>query len=187
MHRVDITGANEDDFRSWLGFIESRIRLLIAGLESPVAGVRAYPFAKLFRGDAEGKFISSFFIALRFADSSRRVDLGPLVSDFLAIVNSYEGRAEGMDLIMYLKSKQTLPSYVFADEEANDDVEHLEKALSKDAAADTSKENVDGQAETQPKLDEAETPIKRKMSDELLGESPSSAMDVSPLKRTRMG
>ncbi len=119
-------GTNEEEFRSWFGLCESRMKLLIVGLESPIDGVQAYPYAKFFhRREKKGmedeiddwniKYVTSHFIALRFAHTSKRVDLGPLVMDYLKVVNSFEGRTPGMDLTMCIVSKADLPSYVFAD------------------------------------------------------------------------
>ena len=36
----------EEDHQAWYGICESRLRLLIAGLESPTLGTFAYPYAK---------------------------------------------------------------------------------------------------------------------------------------------
>jgi poly(A) polymerase Pap1 len=102
------------------------MRLLILGLESPVDGVQAYPYAKFFhrreKKDVEGgndveniKYVTSHFVGVRFAHTAKRVDLGPLVMDFLQVVNSFEGRSSGMDLTMHIILKKDLPSYVFAD------------------------------------------------------------------------
>jgi len=124
--QVDIIGPNEAEFRSWFGLCESRMRLLIVGLESPIDGVQAYPYAKFFhRREKKGmeggidnkniKYVTSHFVALRFAHTAKRVDLGPLVLDFLQMVNSFEGRTSGMDLMMHIVSKKDLPPYVFAD------------------------------------------------------------------------
>ena len=119
-------GNSEDEFRSWFGLCESRMRLLFVGLESTIDGVRAYPYAKFFHrreknvmeggiDDENVKYVTSHFVALRFAHTSKRVDLGPLVLDFLQVVNSFEGRTSGMDLTMHIVSKKNLPPYVFAD------------------------------------------------------------------------
>lgn len=124
--QVDVIGTNEEEFRSWFGLCESRMKLLIVGLESPIDGVQAYPHAKFFhRREKKGmeggiddeniKYVTSHFVALRFAHTAKRVDLGPLVMDFLQVVNSFEGRKSGMDLAMCIVSKKDLPSYVFAD------------------------------------------------------------------------
>ncbi|KAL3816428.1 hypothetical protein ACHAXA_007364, partial [Cyclostephanos tholiformis] len=123
---VDITGNNEDEFRYWFGLCESRMRLLIVGLESPIDGVQAYPYAKFFHrrekkgmeGGIDGenvKCVTSYFVALRFAHTAKRIDLGPLVRDFLQMVNSVEGRTSSMDLAMHIVAKNDLPPYVFAD------------------------------------------------------------------------
>lgn len=118
--QVDITANNENDFRSWFGLCESRMRTLIAGLESPSAGVWAWPFAKFFHrrgGSSDEKYVASFFIALRFAN---RPVLGPLVTNYLEKVNSWVGRGEGMELTTNLVLKKNLPLFVFEDDEAKD-------------------------------------------------------------------
>jgi poly(A) polymerase Pap1 len=115
---------SEDEFRSWFGLCESRMRLLIVGLESD--GVHAYPYAKFFHrreknvtesriDDEHAKYVTSHFVALRFTHTAKKVDLGPLVLDFLQVVNSFEGRTPGMDLAMRIVSKLDLPPYVFSD------------------------------------------------------------------------
>jgi poly(A) polymerase Pap1 len=102
------------------------MRLLIVGLESPIDGVQAYPYAKFFHrrekkgmeGGIDGenvKCVTSYFVALRFAHTAKRIDLGPLVRDFLQMVNSVEGRTSSMDLAMHIVAKNDLPPYVFAD------------------------------------------------------------------------
>merc|ERR1712029_111568 len=80
------------------------------------AGVRAYPFARFFhRKETNGSYVASFFVGLRFAYSLRRkIDLGPLVADYLQIINAWEGRGPGMDLTIHLVLKKNLPSFVFA-------------------------------------------------------------------------
>jgi poly(A) polymerase Pap1 len=58
-------------------------------------------------------YVTSHFVALRFAHTAKRADLGPLVMDFLQVVNSFEGRTSGMDLTMSLISRKDLPEFVF--------------------------------------------------------------------------
>ena len=116
--QVNIIGINEDVFLPWFGLCESRLRILIAGLETPSSGVRAYPFAKFFHTKQESdggdqKYVASFFIALRYADNIRKSELSPLVSDYIQIVNSWEERGPGMDLTIHDVPQNRLPSFVF--------------------------------------------------------------------------
>ncbi|KAL7554996.1 hypothetical protein ACHAWF_018954 [Thalassiosira exigua] len=160
--QVNITGTDEDKFRSWFGLCESRMRLLIVGLESPIVGTRAYPFAKFYQRQEESKYIASFFIALRFANHCQRVDLGPLVEDYLQVVNTWEGRDYGMDLTMHLVSKKNLPNFVFATETPL-------KNISSDGNED--------------KTTSTPASPKRKQLD---GSETSPSTGISPLKRTRI-
>jgi len=115
--KVNIIGTNDEEFRTWFGFCESRMRLLIAGLES--SQTRAYPFAKFFRWRNKDDYISSFFIGLRFAPGVSRLDIGPLAYDYLQTVNAFEGRTEGMDLTMNMVLRKNLPSFVFAEDKVD--------------------------------------------------------------------
>jgi len=157
------------------------MRVLIAGLESPVAGVSAYPYAKFFQRRDEG-YISSFFVALRFAHSTKRIDLGPLVADFLRVVNDWEGRSLGMDLTIHLVSKQNLPSFVFAEEEAKDMRDATSGLAESPSKPNNHQQNPAGKNECDK---QNKTPLpsvsKKKPWDE---SSPSD--DISPLKRTRI-
>ncbi|KAL7538730.1 hypothetical protein ACHAXR_008763 [Thalassiosira sp. AJA248-18] len=159
LSEVNIIGTDEDEFREWFGLCESRMRLLIAGLESPVAGVRAYPFAKFFhmRDEGDVKYVSSFFIALRFAYSTKRVDLGQLVTEYLQFVNQWEGRRDGMDLTVHLVAKKNLPMFVFASNEATVDMHS-------------------GETKAPPP-----SPLKKRQLDES-----ETSPYVSPLKQTRV-
>ncbi len=112
--QVKITGASEGLFLPWFGFCESRLRILIAGLESPTTGVQAYPYAKFFHTREDENYVASFFIALRFSNNARQVKFEPLVSEYLHTVNSWSDRVSGMDLTMNLVPQNRLPSFVFS-------------------------------------------------------------------------
>lgn len=159
--QVNIISSDEDEFRSWFGLCESRMRVLIAGLESPVAGVRAYPFAKFFhrREEGGGDYIASFFVALRFAHSARKVDLAPLVADYLQMINAWEGRGPGMDLTIHLVLKKNLPSFVFTASEKQSMKSEVEKSMKQ---SEQKGKGTTTRSKKKP-LDEPETsPSKRK-------------------------
>lgn len=126
--QIDIIARNAKDFRSWFGLCESRMRILIAGLDSPELGVQAFPFAQFFHQKIErtnqaeiscsapdqGQIhISSFFIALRFFYGVDNVDLKSCTSEFLYKVNAWEDRKYGMDLTINHVLQPNLPSFVF--------------------------------------------------------------------------
>ena len=76
---VDIIASDAEQFRSWFGLCEAKMRILIAGLEVPF--LQAYPFAKFFPGTRREAYVSSFFVALRFSHQTKRVDLVSNASD----------------------------------------------------------------------------------------------------------
>lgn len=136
--QVSISAKNSSEFLPWQRFCESRLRLLIAALETPKC--TAWPFAKFFRqkythcgklvsnrctqpqqkksiSDESCKQESHFFIALRFAPEVESVDLRYYISDFLQNMNSWEERKEGMDLGICHVLQRDLPQLVFGSED----------------------------------------------------------------------
>lgn len=120
--QVSITAEDDDSFRVWQGYCESRLRILIAALESEKAGTQAHPFGKCFRqnnfqSDAESIHRSLFYVALRFSPDVESVDLKPLLEDFLNKLNSWGGREVKMDLDVDVLLQNELPQFVFQDED----------------------------------------------------------------------
>jgi poly(A) polymerase Pap1 len=123
--QVNISAENSVSFVEWFRFCESRLRLLIAGLEAPDYGLQVFPFAKFFhqRFDEKGQYIgvgksdpncrqeASFFVGLRFAYGVETLDLRFCMSEFLHIVNTWVGRRQGMDLTAEIVRKQDLPDF----------------------------------------------------------------------------
>jgi len=137
---VDIISSTVDDHRAWFGFCESRLRLLINGLEAPECGVQCFPFAKFYHNNTAQQlksenlvpdtnlkreewigtaarivFVSSFFVALRFAPMES-IDLKQNTLEFACTVNNWEDRKEGMDLVIRHVLHKDLPSYVHESE-----------------------------------------------------------------------
>lgn len=124
--QTNISASNGNDFLEWFRFVESRLRLLIAGLDNPHYGVQAEPFCKFYDRayDSKGMCIgpgkslcenrteSSLFIGLRFDYSVDHVDLSYLVGEFLHKINSWEGRNLGMDLTMETVGRDALPKFL---------------------------------------------------------------------------
>jgi len=125
--QVNITADNAADFLEWFRLCESRLRILITGLESPESGVEVFPFASFFdrkytkagvlagagKSDPDCKTESCFFMALRFAFGVENVDLRYCTSEFLHKVNSWEGRKVGMDLTIEHVMQKDLPTYLY--------------------------------------------------------------------------
>lgn len=142
--QVNIIAGNANDFLEWFRLCESRLRILIAGLESPECGIEVFPFAKFFdrkcSKSGAGKTAeackteSCFFMALRFAFGVENVDLRFCTSEFLHKVNSWEGRRLGMDLTIEHVLQKDLPSFLFESETAVITSIHSPKMASKSPA-----------------------------------------------------
>lgn len=112
--QINIRARNSEDYLHWFRLCESRLRLLIASLETP--DVHAWPFAKFFERNYGTTHEAYFFIALRFAPGLETVDLRYSTSEFLHKVNSWEGRKEGMDISIGRISADELPAFVVGTE-----------------------------------------------------------------------
>lgn len=134
--QITIRANNARDFLKWLRLCESRLRLLIASLETPNE-VSAWPFAKFFLrkytkagviacGDQESDKDclqeALFFIALRFAPGIESVNLRQSTSEFLHKVNSWEERKEGMDLGIAHVLQSELPALVCANKSSRAEI-----------------------------------------------------------------
>lgn len=108
--QINIRARNAEDFLHWSRLCESKMRLLIASLETPE--VQAWPFSKFFERRYGTTHESYFFVALRFAPGVETVDLRYSTSEFLHKINSWEGRKEGMDLSIARVSADDLPTFV---------------------------------------------------------------------------
>lgn len=113
--QVTIIANNEEDHQSWFGFCESRLRILIAGMDSQTFGMLSYPFAQFFRNDDSHENVKStyFYIALRFEYGVENVDTTSCTQEFLYMVNTWEGRKAGMDIKLEHVLQRNLPSFVF--------------------------------------------------------------------------
>lgn len=113
--QVTITANNEEDHQSWFGFCESRLRILIAGMDSQAFGMLSYPFAKFFKNvdSHENVKRTYFYMALRFEYGVENVDTTSCTHEFLYMVNTWENRKAGMDIKLDHVLQRNLPSFVF--------------------------------------------------------------------------
>jgi poly(A) polymerase Pap1 len=66
--QIDILATNEEDFKKWQGFVESRLRFLIKFLEE-IIQIRAHPFPKDFSlVDSKFEYDSTYFFGIEFMD-----------------------------------------------------------------------------------------------------------------------
>lgn len=113
--QINTLSSNQDYFLKWFRFVESRLRLLIAGLENPDYGVQAEPYCQFYHAPPSRQSQQnnatttarscSFFIALRFAGTT--VDVAPLVREFLYKIHAR--RLEGCHVCLELKTRHDLP------------------------------------------------------------------------------
>mmetsp|Transcript_23048 Transcript_23048/g.25411 ORF Transcript_23048/g.25411 Transcript_23048/m.25411 type:complete len:517 (-) Transcript_23048:27-1577(-) len=121
--QVRITASNASSYREWFRFVESRLRLLIAGLDSHHHGVQAEPFCRFYdrtynsngvctgfgKSEPHCKTESLFYIALRFGSNIHKADLSYGVSEFLHKVNNWIGRGVDKDLGIEILRHSQLP------------------------------------------------------------------------------
>ena len=132
--QTNIMASNGADFMEWFRFVESRLRLLIAGLDNPHYGVQAEPFCKFYdrmydsraccvgpgKSQQQNKTESCLFIGLRFDVDN--ADLSCLVGEFLHKINTWKGRVAGMDLTMEIVGQESLPKFLLHEPSANPNV-----------------------------------------------------------------
>uniref|UniRef100_A0A6B2KX97 polynucleotide adenylyltransferase n=1 Tax=Arcella intermedia TaxID=1963864 RepID=A0A6B2KX97_9EUKA len=119
--RIDCLARTEPDYRKWVGFVESRVRLLILKLEKT-------PFVEYVHPHPEGinytheKFpnASAFFLGLRLSvgnskTNGAKVDLTPAVIDFCRAINEWKEKTKDMEISVNWIKQAQLPDFVFAE------------------------------------------------------------------------
>lgn len=116
---VEIGADNEDDYRKWSGFVESRMRLLVNKLEFADVSMNLHPFPQSFmRPSTESnKFSSLLFIGVEFPDlksSGRKdIDLRTPIQDFEIQISDWPGKRDTMHkpIVRHIRRKD-IPDFV---------------------------------------------------------------------------
>lgn len=87
--QVDIEAPNRTDHGRWLGWVESRLRLLILALEQPPS-MQSYPLVDFF-SNPSAPYSTSYFIALVFGPDVTNYDVTPAVQEFVMKVGTGVG------------------------------------------------------------------------------------------------
>jgi len=160
--QVRITASNATSYIEWFRFVESRLRLLIAGLDSQHHGVQAEPFCRFYdrtynsdgvcmghgKSEPHCKNESLFYIALRFGNGIHKADLSYGVSEFLHKVNNWIRRGEDKDLGMEILRHNQLPKFLL--EKSMTENHNIDK--SKQSCNDTKRQNEETLGEESPIL-----------------------------------
>jgi poly(A) polymerase len=73
--QIDVLSTNEEDFKKWQGFVESRLRFLIKFLEE-VVQIKVHPYPRDFSlNDNKFEFDSTYFFGIEFNDPKNLNDL----------------------------------------------------------------------------------------------------------------
>lgn len=121
--QIEVFADTEEHHLKWVGYVESKLRLLVRSLEDTPNVKYAHPLTKCFlTTSAKWACCSSFFMGLSFdmSNGAPKIDLTPAVSDFVAFVrrawDTPQYTSEGMDLSVRWVSRAQLPEVVYEDE-----------------------------------------------------------------------
>eukprot|EP00029_Vermamoeba_vermiformis_P008840 TRINITY_DN4243_c0_g1_i1.p1 TRINITY_DN4243_c0_g1~~TRINITY_DN4243_c0_g1_i1.p1 ORF type:complete len:675 (+),score=133.96 TRINITY_DN4243_c0_g1_i1:164-2188(+) len=127
--QINVTANSEESHRKWVGWVESKLRILIQRLEVTKQLQYIHPHMYQFDNhqrdtlnDAVEVYNSSFFMGLAFKtqdasangqNQSRQVDLTTPVADFRRTILEWADRQPDMNIkILHLK-RQNLPDFVW--------------------------------------------------------------------------
>ncbi|CAN6573039.1 unnamed protein product [Malus baccata var. baccata] len=104
---LDITAENDDDFRAWNGWVESRIRQLMLKIERHICGkLQCHPHPGDF-SDKSRNFLPA-------DDGWRYFDIRRTIEEFKqADVNCYTFRKHGMEIRVSHVNRRSIPNFVF--------------------------------------------------------------------------
>lgn len=73
--QIDVLSSNEEDFKKWQGFVESRLRFLIKFLEE-IVQIKVHPYPRDFTlSDNKFEYDSTYFFGIEFIDPKNLKDL----------------------------------------------------------------------------------------------------------------
>lgn len=112
---VEIHISGGDDFKSWEGYVESKVRILSTKLEAVENISSAIPFPKVFRSENSGWFFIAVDIQM-MASSSKKVYIGEPIGEFIEFVNSWERKTSEMKIEINSRKKKEVQGYEFIKE-----------------------------------------------------------------------
>ncbi|KAJ7521758.1 hypothetical protein O6H91_19G066700 [Diphasiastrum complanatum] len=117
--QVEITALDDDDFRQWKGWVESRLRHLTLKIEKHTSGLlQCHPYPCEVVDSSRKGGHCAFFMGLRRSQGvpqreGQQFDIRATVDEFRHSVNMYMLWKPGMEVyVSHVRHKQ-LPAYVF--------------------------------------------------------------------------
>ncbi|KAJ4805262.1 Poly(A) polymerase [Rhynchospora pubera] len=117
--QIDIMAENEDDFRQWHGWIESRLRILTLKIEKYTYNMlQVHPFPGDFCDKAK-PHSCSFFMGLQKKQGSQpnegenHFDMRGTVEEFKQLVHMYTTWKPGMEIHITHVKRKDIPRFVF--------------------------------------------------------------------------
>ncbi|GLJ16074.1 hypothetical protein SUGI_0267600 [Cryptomeria japonica] len=117
--QVDIIALNQDDLRTWKGWIESRLRQLTLKIERDTFGMlRVHPYPHGYCDPSTQGERCAFFMGLQRTQGvpvqeGQQFDIRGTVDEFKASLFSYHLWKLGMDIFVSHIRRRQIPSYVF--------------------------------------------------------------------------
>ncbi|KAG9455959.1 hypothetical protein H6P81_000467 [Aristolochia fimbriata] len=116
--QIDITAENDNDFRKWKGWVESRLRQLTLKIERHTCGMlQCHPHPGDF-SDKSRLFHCCFFMGLQRkkglpANEGEQFDIRITVEEFKNAVRSYIYRTPRMEIQVSHVKRRSIPAFVF--------------------------------------------------------------------------
>ncbi|KAJ7529342.1 hypothetical protein O6H91_15G045400 [Diphasiastrum complanatum] len=118
--QIEINALDDDDFRKWKGWVESRLRQLTLKIEKHTYGMlQCHPYPCEVVDDSRKGRHCAFFMGLQRSQGvpqqeGQQFDIRATVDEFRHSVNMYMLWKPGMELHVSHVRRKSLPTYVFA-------------------------------------------------------------------------
>ncbi|MCO5578842.1 hypothetical protein L7F22_032689 [Adiantum nelumboides] len=117
--QIDIMAVDQDDLRTWKGWVESRLRQLTLKIERDTFGMlQCHPYPCEFVDASKQLQHTAFFMGLQRKQGvpireGQQFDIRGTVDEFRHSVNSYVYRKPGMGIFVSHVRRKQIPVYVF--------------------------------------------------------------------------
>eukprot|EP01125_Pyxidicula_operculata_P019642 TRINITY_DN712_c0_g1_i3.p1 TRINITY_DN712_c0_g1~~TRINITY_DN712_c0_g1_i3.p1 ORF type:complete len:517 (+),score=80.95 TRINITY_DN712_c0_g1_i3:685-2235(+) len=148
--RIQCSALSMNQLKTWSGYVESKIRVVVVKLEETSGVKYAHPFSKVVydnedvEGATKNTFSCSYFLGLsidvkKAKANGHKVFLKTPSDAFLSFVTKWSGKLPGMNISISCMKREGLPDFVFSEKYSLKNINNPVNNVNNDANLKSSK------------------------------------------------
>ncbi|ORD93587.1 PAP [Enterospora canceri] len=103
--------ADSENMKAWIGYVESKVRVLCNKLDTNSLIVATIPFPKAFIGETQCNFFAGISV-LRTSNASKRVYVDEQIRSFTDVINGWAGKSGDMKIEVRSETKKGVQAFI---------------------------------------------------------------------------